>query len=256
MANRFLVSVAALALIGAAGLANAQGTGGRETGGSSMQNSPSSSGGSMGGSATESKSGRSPGMTEQKSHGTVGQGTAGQNERAEEKTPGTKSKGMRSANEMKGGAKEKNAQGERRTNEMNAQGQRRTDEKNAQGERRTNEMNAQGERRGNEMNAERGGTDRSHMTTGQAGAGAKLSTDQRTRITTIIRNEHVSPVTSVDFPVSVGTRVPRERVSLRALPSEVVSVYPEWRGYEFFVVHNQIVVVDPRTLEIVDVIES
>ena len=232
-----------------------------------MQNSPSSSGGSMGGSATESKSGRSPGMTEQKSHGTVGQGTAGQNERAEEKTPGTKSKGMSSENEMKGGAKEKNAQGrgspgeknaqgERRTNEMNAQGERRTDEKNAQGERRTNEMNAQGERRGNEMNAERGGTDRSHMTTGQAGAGAKLSTDQRTRITTIIRNEHVSPVTSVDFPVSVGTRVPRERVSLRALPSEVVSVYPEWRGYEFFVVHNQIVVVDPRTLEIVDVIES
>jgi hypothetical protein len=32
-----------------------------------------------------------------------------------------------------------------------------------------------------------------------------------------------------------------------------VSVYPEWRGYEFFLVRDQVVVVDPRTGEIVDI---
>jgi hypothetical protein len=95
-----------------------------------------------------------------------------------------------------------------------------------------------------------------NVTTGQASAGAKLSTDQRTKITTVIRNEHVAPVTNIDFSVSVGTKVPRERVSLRALPTEVVTIYPEWRGYEFFLVRDEIVVVDPRTLEIVAVLPA
>jgi uncharacterized protein DUF1236 len=72
----------------------------------------------------------------------------------------------------------------------------------------------------------------------------------------VIRNEHVSPVNNVDFAISVGTRVPRERVSLRPLPSEVVTIYPEWRGYEFFLVRDQIIVVDPRTAEIVAVLPA
>jgi len=56
--------------------------------------------------------------------------------------------------------------------------------------------------------------------------------------------------------VTVGTRVPHGRVSLRPLPGEVVTIHPEWRGYEFFLVGDQIVVVDPRTLEIVDVLPA
>jgi hypothetical protein len=93
------------------------------------------------------------------------------------------------------------------------------------------------------------------QTTGQAGAGAKLSTEQRTKITTIIRDQHVAPVTNVNFSLSIGTRVPRE-VGFRPLPAEIVTIYPEWRGYEFFLVRGQIVVVDPRTLEIVAVLEA
>jgi hypothetical protein len=47
------------------------------------------------------------------------------------------------------------------------------------------------------------------------------------------------------------------RVStLRPLPTEVVNIYPRWRGYEFFLVRDQIMVVDPETLEIVDILEA
>jgi hypothetical protein len=35
-----------------------------------------------------------------------------------------------------------------------------------------------------------------------------------------------------------------------------VSIYPEWRGYEFILVRDQIVVIDPHTLEIVAVLEA
>jgi Protein of unknown function (DUF1236) len=97
---------------------------------------------------------------------------------------------------------------------------------------------------------------KSQTTTGQAGAGAKLSTEQRTKITTVIREQHVAPTANVNFSVSVGTRVPREGVSFRPLPVEVVTIYPEWRGYEFFLIRDQIVVVDPRTYEIVAILEA
>jgi len=92
-------------------------------------------------------------------------------------------------------------------------------------------------------------------TTGQAGAGGKLTTEQRTRVTTVIRNEHVAPVTNVNFSVSIGTRVPRE-IGFHPLPTEIVTIYPDWRGYEFFLARDEIVVVDPRTLEIVAVLPA
>jgi hypothetical protein len=92
-------------------------------------------------------------------------------------------------------------------------------------------------------------------TTGQAAAGGKLSTEQRTKITTVIKSQHVQPVTNVNFSISVGTRVPRN-VGFHPLPAEIVTIYPEWRGYEFFLVSDQIIVVNPRTLEIVAVIDA
>jgi hypothetical protein len=71
----------------------------------------------------------------------------------------------------------------------------------------------------------------------------------------VIRDLHVAPVNNVNFAISIGTRVPRE-VGFHPLPAQIVTIYPEWRGYEFFLVRDQIVVVDPRTLEIVAVLEA
>jgi hypothetical protein len=124
----------------------------------------------------------------------------------------------------------------------------RAEDKDMKGEAR--------EGRDRNKNAEQKGAadSKSQITTGQAGGGAKLSTEQRTKITTVIRGEHVQPTTNVNFSIAVGTRVPRT-VSFHPLPAEVVTIYPQWRGYEFFLVNDQIIVVNPRTLEIVDVID-
>lgn len=92
-------------------------------------------------------------------------------------------------------------------------------------------------------------------TTGQAGAGAKLSSEQRTTIRTSISKQNIKPATNINFSINVGTRVPRT-VGFHPLPAEVVTIYPDWRGYEFFLVNDQIVVVNPRTLEIVAVLEA
>jgi hypothetical protein len=96
-----------------------------------------------------------------------------------------------------------------------------------------------------------------NATTGQGAAGARhanLSTEQKTRIRTVIREKvHVKPETHVNFSINVGTRIPRT-VHYHTLPSEVVSVYPGWRGYYFMLVGNQIVVIDPSSFEIVAVL--
>jgi hypothetical protein len=116
------------------------------------------------------------------------------------------------------------------------------------------EMNAEG-RNGNSSADSKSAADTKSQTTGQAGAGAKLSSEQRTKITTVIKGQHIQPVTHVNFSISVGTRVPRD-VSFHPLPTEIVTIYPDWRGYEFILVNDQIVVVDPQTFEIVAVLDA
>jgi hypothetical protein len=266
MTNRFMIAVAAVALIAGTGFANAQGTGtSREGAGSTVQQSAPSSGPSSAGSSagqmnhepTESKSKDatkpSPGMkstqSEQKSP------TAGKNERAED-VQGQKSKGMNSENNAKGAAKDMKAEGREDHNGMKAEGREDSSKMKAEGrEGRTgadSKSTAETGRTG--VDSKSTAETKSQTTTGQAGAGAKLSTEQRTKITTVIRDQHVAPVNNVNFSISIGTRVPRG-VSFHPLPADVVTVYPEWRGYEFFLVRDQIIVVDPRTLEIVAVLE-
>lgn len=93
-------------------------------------------------------------------------------------------------------------------------------------------------------------------TTGQgAAAGStKLSAEQRTKITSIIKQRKVEP-TKLSVSVSVGTRIPAS-VHLYPLPVQVIEVYPAWRGFEYILVGDQIVIINPRTHEIVAIVEA
>ena len=99
-------------------------------------------------------------------------------------------------------------------------------------------------------------TDKDRATTGQGAAAgsANLSTEQRTKINTIIRQHKVEP-THLNVSVRVGTRVP-DSVRFYPLPAEVFVVYPEWRGYDYILVGGQILVINPRTHEIVAILEA
>ena len=93
---------------------------------------------------------------------------------------------------------------------------------------------------------------------GQAGGGAQaqLSTEQRTQIRQTVMQVGDAPrVSSVNFSLSVGTVVPRT-VKYVPLPSRVVEIYPAWRSYHFFMVGDQIVIVEPDSLRIVAVIPA
>jgi hypothetical protein len=229
MSKRFLISVAVIALMAGAGAANAQGTK-SEGGGAGMQQTAPAGGGGAGAAPTQ----KSEGME----HGKAGAGSDMKSTQTE-KSPGAM-KNQR-ADESKSGGKDMKAEG--RDNNMKAEGR----------EGRDNNMKAEG-REGNKAAETNKSTTEKSQTTGQAGAAAKLSSEQRTKITTVIHNQHVDSVKNVNFSISVGTRVPREGVHFYPLPAEVVTIYPEWRGYEFILVNGQIIVIEPSSYEIVAVI--
>ena len=90
-------------------------------------------------------------------------------------------------------------------------------------------------------------------TTGQGAAGAAmLSTEQRTRISTILRQHKVASE-HLNVTVAVGTRVPAS-VYLYPLPVEVIDINPEWRGFDYVMVGDEILVIDPVTRDIVAII--
>jgi hypothetical protein len=93
-------------------------------------------------------------------------------------------------------------------------------------------------------------------TTGNTSASVNLSTEQRTKIHQVIVSDRSAPrVSRVDFQLNVGTAVPRS-IKLAPVPSTIVEIQPAWRGYEYFLVGDEIVIVNPRTMEIVAVVPA
>jgi hypothetical protein len=94
-------------------------------------------------------------------------------------------------------------------------------------------------------------------TTGNAATSATAAppAEKRTQITSAIKQEKVEEVTNVNFNISIGTAVPAG-VRYHPLPSRIVEIYPEWRGYEFILVHGRYIILRPHTHEIVYIIEG
>jgi len=77
-----------------------------------------------------------------------------------------------------------------------------------------------------------------------ANARVELNDQQRTHIReTILARSDAPRVDRVDFSVNVGTVVPSQ-VRLVAVPSVLVEIRPEWRDHEYFIVRDEIVIVD------------
>jgi hypothetical protein len=90
-----------------------------------------------------------------------------------------------------------------------------------------------------------------------SGMHAKLTDEQRTRIRdTVIRASGAPRVGRVDFDVTVGTVVPRDRLRIIPVPETLVQIEPEWRGFMYFVYEDQVVVVDPNDMRIVAVVPA
>ena len=57
----------------------------------------------------------------------------------------------------------------------------------------------------------------------------------------------------VNFNISVGTVVPRT-VKFVTVPDTIVRIHPAWRGYSYFIVDEEIIIVEPQSFKIVAVL--
>lgn len=82
--------------------------------------------------------------------------------------------------------------------------------------------------------------------------GPRLSPEQRTVVyRTVTRERRVVPGPEVRY--QIGARVPTE-VELNAIPEGAYVDVPTLKRYKYVYVNNQVVLVDPETSEVVDII--
>jgi hypothetical protein len=119
------------------------------------------------------------------------------------------------------------------------------------------------EQRGTAQEQQRGAQEHENTAPGQqksatgrasGGTSVQLSQDQRSKIKdVIVRGHDVARVDNVNFNITVGTAVPRS-VHFVVLPEDVVTLVPEYRGFDYIVVGDQLLIIDPDSLEIVAIL--
>jgi len=100
-----------------------------------------------------------------------------------------------------------------------------------------------------EQNAQR--SDPGMEKTGRSAANdVKLDSNQQTKVRDAFRNERADNITKVDFNIRVGGVVP-DHHHFYPLPATVVDIVPQYRGYDYIVANDEIVIVEPGTHHIV-----
>ncbi|MGO4681959.1 DUF1236 domain-containing protein [Hyphomicrobium sp. 2TAF46] len=115
--------------------------------------------------------------------------------------------------------------------------------------------------KGDTPRAEAGkGNESTGASEGAAGhAGGKTSItgvteEQRAKVKSVFTQHHVEPARGLNVSVNIGVALPHS-VHLYPVPAEIVTIIPEYRGYEYILLEdNRVAIVDPATFEVVDII--
>lgn len=151
------------------------------------------------------------------------------------------------AEERSGRHERRNERGEKRNSQQEQKGER-----NRRSEEPATRQNREG---GKSSTAKAGEENKSERNNSKArrGGHASLTKEQRMKISRAVRSQHVRVENDINFSIHVGRTVPAS-IHFYPVPVEIVEFYPEYRGYDYFVADDEIIVVSPRTREIVAVL--
>ncbi len=225
MKRALMIGVAAGALLAGVNIAASQGTMERQ------QPGASGGGASMEQKSGEQKSG-SGAQQQQKAQDAQKQGdqkaTSGQAQQGQQ--------GQRAQDAQKQGDQKQDAQ---------KQGDQQKQDAQKQGDRQKQDAQKQGDQK----------QDAQKQDAQKSGDGGKtLSAEQKTKVReTVIRSSNAPRVTNVNFSVSVGTVIPRE-TRLAPLPPILVEIYPQWRSYQYVIVEERIIIIEPSSFKIMAIV--
>ena len=254
MKRTLMVSVAALALAAGSTIAMSQGGGGRGEGGgagvgaggaagggaNAPMNSPAGAGASGGASGTINEA-PAPGR------GAQDRAIPEKQQKAQQAPSGTQAPAAR---QTQGGTEQapttKQTQGERDKSAPTTKQSQDAQPPAQQRQQQTQRLRAPA--------AAKQGTAGTQGGAAMQSSNVSLTTEQKTVIRSKVLTSSAPRVTNVNFDIRIGTVVPRT-VRIAPVPVTLVEIEPTWRGYMYFVSGDTIIVVEPRTLEIVAVLE-
>ena len=239
MKRTLMIGVAAGALLAGVNIAASQSTMERQPGGANIEQK---SGAQPGAQQQKGRSG-----TEMKADTPAGKARAQAQEKAQPQDKAqAQEKSSTSGQSSQSGQKMQDTQ--KQGDQQKAQDTQKMDQKGAQSKPDSKAgTSAQGDTKaGSSTNAQGSAS--------ASGKAANLNAEQKTKIReTVIRSSNAPRVTNVNFSVSVGTVVPAS-VHFVALPPVLVEIFPEWRGYDYIIVDERIVILEPRTRKIVTIL--
>jgi hypothetical protein len=252
MKKSLLATVAAVSLFAATGMAAAA-EGGRDHGGSAGMSQGSAAGTSHGMSRGAEKSGAElKGNSE----------TTGAATNMEGSKSSAESNELKHQNAPKAGSK---ASSDKAKSSTTGQGTSSPAAKSSDSERNapaskstTNDRSAPASKSATDEKAGAAGSKSSAQNgaAGAAGGSVSLNAEQKTKIrTTVLRSSNAPKVSrsSINFNIRVGTVVPRS-VHFVTVPATLVEIHPAWRGYSYFIVDEEIIIVEPSSFKIVAVL--
>jgi uncharacterized protein DUF1236 len=83
---------------------------------------------------------------------------------------------------------------------------------------------------------------------------AGINDDQRKQIINQLRNERTATRTS-NVKVNIGQRLP-SGIQPHRVPADIVRIVPQYRDYDYTLVDNKVILVDPRRREVVDILDD
>jgi len=242
MRKTLMTTVAAAALVGFTAMAAAQTTEGQ----------PSKSTAKPAGAMQEQKGATGGAITHQPSGAQSSEKTPAAAEHATQgAAPAAKPEQRMGKDEKNEATPQRGAQEERGTQDKG------TEQKGAQEEHGTQQRGAQEDTGKSGVNdSEQHASQKPDSSKISHGAPVQLSQTQRTKIQSVIgKSSEARVTTNVKFDVSVGARVPRD-VHVEVLPEDVVEIVPQYEGFDYIVVGDNILIIDPDSLEIVAVIQA
>jgi hypothetical protein len=86
-------------------------------------------------------------------------------------------------------------------------------------------------------------------------ASAPMSTEQNVKFRETLKGEKAERLTNVRFSISIGDEIPKS-VHFYRLPARIVEYAPQYRDFDYILVGDDILIVNPRTHRIVAVIPA
>jgi hypothetical protein len=249
MRSKLLIGTAALlASVAFASAQNMPG-GGREAPAQSpgAQHSPSAQGSGAGDRQSPQSSPTQRGQDRQ-GQAQGSQGQRGQKDQTTGQAPQGQREGQKDPlKDQKAQGSQKDGDSQRGKGQTQQHGQRDRDQTTGQGQRDQSPAQTQRDQsptqQGQSPQRQQGQEGRSGAQEGRSGGNVTLTTEQRTKVRETVLVGNAPRANNVNFALTVGTAVPTS-VRVVEVPPTLIEIHPDWRGHMYFVVGDEIIIVD------------